>query len=73
MATTGVEQPSKFLQGFVGDPGFSCNIEKCSPEIQARHKVDLNKPLYTTFEKQKRRFGSGEVCKATLLNFHAHL
>ena len=56
--TTVNEEFSKFLQDFVDDPNFSRYIENCSPETQARHKVDLNKLLYTTFEMQKKRFGS---------------
>ena len=56
--TTVNEEFSKFLQDFVDDPQFSCYTEDSSPEIQARHKADLNKLLYTTFELQKKRFGS---------------
>ena len=67
--TTVNEEFSKFLQDFVDDPDFSRYIENSSPEIQTRHKVDLNKVLYTTFETQKRRFGSGEVCKSYIVKF----
>ena len=67
--TTVNEEFSKFLQDFVDDPEFSRYIENSSPEIQMRHKIDLNKLLYTTFETQKRRFGSGEVCKNYIVKF----
>ena len=59
--TTVNEEFSKFLQEFVGDPKFSHYLESKSPGDQARHKADLNKLLYTTFESQKKRFGSGEA------------
>ena len=59
--TTVNEEFSKFLQDFVDDPKFSRYIEDSSPEIQARHKADLNKLLYTTFEAQKKRFGSRDT------------
>ena len=67
--TTVNEEFSKFLQDFVDDPEFSLYIENSSTEKQTRHKVDLNKLLYTTFEAQKRRFGSGEVCKSYIVKF----
>ena len=60
---------SKFLEDFVDDEGFECYVEDSSPEIQARHKADLNKLLYTTFETQKKRFGSGEVCESYIVRF----
>ena len=59
--TTVNEDFSKFLQKFVDDPGFSCYTKDGqNPEDQARHNAELNKLLYTTFEKEKKRFGSGE-------------
>ena len=59
--TTVNEEFSKILQEFVHDPEFSCYTkEGPNPEDQACHKAELNKLLYTTFEKEKKRFGSGE-------------
>ena len=59
--TTVNEEFSKFLQEFVDDPEFSCYTKEGPyPEDQARHKAELNKLLYTTFEKEKKRFGSGK-------------
>ena len=60
---------SKFLEDFVDDEGFERYTEESSPEIQARHKADLNKLLYTTFETQKKRFGSGEACDSYIVRF----
>ena len=67
--TTVNEEFSKFLQKFVGDPKFSRYVENSSPEIKARHKADLIKLLYTGFETQKRRFGSGEPGKSYVVEF----
>ena len=67
--TTVNEEFSKFLQKFVDDPGFSRYIESGSPEVQVRHKADLNELLYIRFEKQKRRFGSVEACKSYIVEF----
>ena len=67
--TTVNEEFSKFLQKFVGDPEFSRYLENRSPEDQARHKADLNKLLYTTFEKQKKRFGSCETQDSYTVEF----
>ena len=55
------EKFSEFLQDFVDDPEFSSYIKNISPENQAQHEADLNKLLYTTFEKQKKRFCSVET------------
>ena len=67
--TTVNEEFSKFLQEFVGDREFSRYLESKSPEDQARHKADLNKLLYTTFEKQKKRLGSGETQDSYTVEF----
>ena len=67
--TTVNEKFAEFLEEFVGDPDFSRYIENSSPEIQAQHKADLIKLLYTRFETQKRRFGSGEPGKSYILEF----
>ena len=67
--TTVNEEFSKFLQKFVGDPNFSRYLENRSPEDQARHKADLNGLLYTTFESQKKRFGSGEAQDSYTVGF----
>ena len=59
--TTVNEEFSKFLQEFVDDPEFSrYTKESQNPEDQACHKAELNKLLYATFEKEKKRFGSGK-------------
>ena len=59
--TTVNEEFSKILQEFVENPESShYTKEGPNPEAQARHKEELNKLLYTTFEKEKKRFGSGE-------------
>jgi len=63
------EQFSTFLQHFVKDTEFSCYIENGSPEDQAQHKADLNELLYTTFEIQKRGFGSDEACESYIVKF----
>ena len=57
--TTVNEDFSKFLQDFVEDPKFSRYTKgNETPDEQARHNADLTKLLYTTFEKEKKRFGS---------------
>ena len=67
--TTVNEKFSEFLQDFVSDPKFSRYIENSSPEIQARHKADLNKLLYKVFESQKKRFGSDEAQDRSIIDF----
>ena len=63
------EEFSKFLQDFVDDPHFSRYIKNGSPEVQLRHKADLNVLLYTTFETQKRLFGSGRLQDSYIVEF----
>lgn len=58
--TTVNEAFSKFLQDFVNDPKFSRYIGIDDLVKKTRHKADLNNILYTIFETQKMRFGSGE-------------
>ena len=57
--TTVNEEFSKFLQDMVDDPEFSRYIGSGTEVNITRHKADLNKLLYTRFELQKKRFGSG--------------
>ena len=59
--TTVNEEFSKFLQEFVDDREFSCYIGSGTLVNETQHKADLNKLLYTTFELQKKHFGSGEA------------
>ena len=47
-----------FLENAVNDPGFSRYIDTDNPTANAKHKADLNHLIRTTFEKQKRLFGS---------------
>ena len=63
------EHFSAILQKFVKDEEFSRYIGKGSPEKQAQHKADLNELIYTRFEKEKRRFGSGDNSKSYFLEF----
>ena len=67
--TTVNEKFSEFLQDFVDDQEFSRYIKNNSPETEARHKADLITLLYTRFETQKRRFGSGEPGKSYVVEF----
>ena len=67
--TTVNEEFSKFLQECVDDPKFSRYIKSSSPEIEARHKAHLSDLLYTRFEAQKKRFGSGEPEKSYIVEF----
>ena len=57
--TTVNEEFSEFLGMFVGDPNFSRYIESGNLEKKTRHKAELNKLLYYTFEAEKKEFGSG--------------
>ena len=59
----------EFLEKFVNDPKFSRYIVECSPEIQTRHKADLNELTYTRFEKLKRRFGSPQASNSYIIEF----
>ena len=47
-----------FLENAVNDPGFSKYIDTDNPTMNAKHKADLNDLIRSTFEKQKRLFGS---------------
>ena len=68
--TTVNEEFSKFLQDFVKDPKFSrYTTGNETPDEQARHNADLTKLLYTTFEKEKKRFGSCEGGKNYKVKF----
>ena len=67
--TTVNEEFSKFLQDFVDDPDFSHYVGSGTLEKKTRHKADLNRILYTRFESQKRRFGSGEARDSYLVEF----
>ena len=67
--TTVNEEFSKFLQKCVGDPDYSRYIKSSSPVIEARHKAQLSDLLYTRFETQKKRFGSGEPEKSYIVEF----
>ena len=59
--TTVNEEFSKFLQEFVDDCEFSRYIGSGTLVNETRHKADLSKLLYTTFESQKKDFGSGRA------------
>ena len=47
-----------FLEKAVSDPGFTRYVNTDNPTTNAKHKADLNYLLRSTFEKQKRLFGS---------------
>ena len=47
-----------FLENAVSDPGFTRYVNTLNQTTNAKHKADLNNLLRSTFEKQKRLFGS---------------
>lgn len=67
--TTVNEAFSKFLQSFVDDPDFSRYIGIDDIVKKTRHEADLNNILYTLFETQKMRFGSGENRESYIVQF----
>ena len=47
-----------FLENAVSDPGFTRYVNTLNQTTDAKHKADWNNLIRSTFEKQKRLFGS---------------
>lgn len=67
--TTVNEQFQDFLEKFVDDPGFSKYIEGGTNTDIARHKADLNKLCYQTFELHKQNFGNNVTLESYTIDF----
>ena len=47
----------QFMETVVNDPGFKQYISVPDPQLQQKHKADLNKLIYGEFEQEKALFG----------------
>ena len=51
---------TQFLETVVDDPSFKQFLSVSDPQIQQKHKADLNKLIYGEFEQEKVNFGNEE-------------